>query len=175
MRTVLAVTAAVALALPAAHAFDMPETKVTMEQCLKAALAVRAGDVRKLELEIEDGKAIYEFAIRTKPGEIWELECDAMTGEIIEVERNSSPNDPAWEKNAKLLAKQASDIAVKAHPGKVKGTEREILGDGRAMWEVEIIDASGKEIEVHVDAKTGEILSVEHEADEQTIYRIGTK
>jgi uncharacterized membrane protein YkoI len=43
------------------------------------------------------------------------------------------------------------------------------------VWEVEIIDAAGKEIEVHVDAQTGEILSVEHEADEKTIYTIGAK
>src|SRR5512139_2784127 len=146
-----------------------------MEQCLKAALAVRDGQVRQLQLEIEDGKPVYEFAIRTKPGDTWELECDATTGEIVAVERNSSPNDPAWEKSAKLLAKQATDIALKAHPGKAKGTEREILGDGRPVWEVEIIDAAGKEIEVHVDAQTGEILSVEHEADEKTIYTIGAK
>lgn len=175
MRSFLAASAVAVAALPAAYAFDMPETKVTMEQCLKAALAVREGEVRQLELEIEDGKPIYEFAIRTKHGETWELECDAATGEIIEVERNSSPNDPAWANSAKLLSKQASEIAVKAHPGKVKGTEREILGDGRPMWEVEIIDAAGKEIEVHVDARTGEILSVEHEADETTIYTIGAK
>jgi uncharacterized membrane protein YkoI len=175
MRSILVTTAVIVATLPAASAFDMPETKVTMEQCLKAALAMRSGEVRKLELEVEDGKPLYEFAIRTKPGETWELECDAATGEIIEIERNSSPNDPAWEKEAKLLSKQASDIAVKAHPGKVKGTEREIRGDGRPMWEVEIIDASGKEIEVHVDAQTGEILSVEHEADETTIYTIGAK
>jgi uncharacterized membrane protein YkoI len=175
MRFILAATAAAVAMLPTAKAFDMPETKVTMEQCLKAALAVRTGEVRKLQLEVEDGKPIYEFAIRTKQGETWELECDAATGEIVEVERNSSPNDPVWEKNAKLLAKQATDIAVKAHPGKVKGTEREILGDGRPVWEVEIIDGSGKEIEVHVDARTGEILSVEHEADEETIYTIGHK
>jgi uncharacterized membrane protein YkoI len=175
MRLFLAASAVAVVTLPAAHAFDMPETKVSMEQCLKAALAVRDGDVRRLQLEVEDGKPIYEFAIRVKSGETWELECDAATGEIVEVERNSSPNDPVWTKSAKLLSKQASDIAVKAHPGKVKGTEREILGDGRPMWEVEIMDASGKEIEVHVDARTGEILSVEHEADEKTIYTIGTK
>lgn len=172
---VAASIAAVAVTLPTARAFDMPETKVTMEQCLKAALAVKSGDVRKLELELEDGKVVYEFDIRTKEGFTWELECDAMTGDIVETERDSSPNDPEWKKSAKLLAKQASDIAVKAHPGKVKGTEREIWGDGRAIWEVEIIDAAGKELEVHVDARSGEILSTEHESAEKRFYRIGTK
>jgi uncharacterized membrane protein YkoI len=175
MRSILAATAAAVVTLPTAHAFDMPETKVTMEQCLSAALAAQAGVVRKLQLEIEDGKPVYEFAIRNKQGETWELECDATTGEIVEAERDSSPDDPVWKKNAKLLPKQATEIAVKANPGKVKGTEREIWGNGRAVWEVEIVDAAGKEIEVHVDAQTGEILSVEHEADETTVYTIGAK
>jgi uncharacterized membrane protein YkoI len=160
---------------PAVWAFDMPETKVSMETCMKAALGVRSGHVKRLQLETEDGKVVYEFSIRTDEGYVWELECDATTGEIIDVERNSSPNDAVWKRNAKLLAKQARDIALQAHPGKAKGEEREVRGDGRVMWEVEIIGADGREIEVHVDAVSGEILSTEHEAEQKTFYTIGSK
>lgn len=174
-RTRTTVFVAAVLLAPSVYALDMPETKVSMETCMKAALAAKPGKVKKVELEIEEGKALYEFVIKADGGGTWEIECDAMTGQVTETERDAGPSDPVWKAGAKITAKQAEAAALKAHPGKVKGTEREVHGDNKAVWEVEIMDAGGKEIEVHVDAATGEIISAEHESDEKTVYSIGSK
>ncbi len=69
---------------PAAFAADKHTGK--LETCLKAALAKYPGDIQTLEAEIEKGKAIYEFDIRTKDGKEMEVECDAKSGKITEAE-----------------------------------------------------------------------------------------
>lgn len=62
--------AAAVLAMPAA-AIDMPETKVSMETCMTAALAQVDGKVSGVKLEIEDGKPLYEFKIKTPGRQTW--------------------------------------------------------------------------------------------------------
>jgi uncharacterized membrane protein YkoI len=73
--------AVLALAVSGANAFDLPETEVTLEQRLQAAVAIKSGDVRKVELEVEDGRAIYQEL---------EVHVDACTAEILSSERESN-------------------------------------------------------------------------------------
>ena len=160
-----------AFAAPA-YAFDMPDTKVSMETCLKAAVAKAPGEVRKLKLEIEAGKPLYEFKIVGEDKHSWEIECDAATGELTEVERKADRNDTQFNAGAKVVESAARKIALKAHPGKVTSSERE-MQNGRAVYEIEIAAADGKELEVKVDAGTGDILGVETESEEKTVYEIG--
>ena len=162
---------ALAFALPAS-ALDMPETKVTMETCMSAALTKVDGKVSSMKLEIEDGKPLYEFEIKTSNRQTWELECDAMTGEIVETSRTADRNDKEFKAAAKVLEKDARKMALEKYPGKVTSSELEIA-EGRAVYEVEIDAADGRKLEVEVDAATGEIGKTEVESEERTIYEIG--
>lgn len=163
--------AATALSLPVL-AFDMPETKVSMETCLSAVLAEVPGKVSVLKLEVEGGRPLYEFKIRTEDRATWELECDAMTGEIVDKSRTADRNDREFKAAAKIIERDARRIALERHPGKISASELEIA-DGRPLYEVEITTADGRELEVRVDAVTGEIVSTDIESEERTIYEIG--
>lgn len=155
-----------------AYALDMPETKVSMETCLKAVNAKVAGDIKHLKLEVEGGKPFYEFKVAGEGKRVWEIECDATTGELNEVERKADRNDPEFNAAAKIVESEARKTALKEHPGKVTESERGFL-NGSAVYEIEIATADGKELEVTVDAATGKVIGVETESDEKTVYEIG--
>lgn len=59
-------------------------------------------------------------------------------------------------------AQQALVIAQQQVPGRVMETELE-NEDGKAVWEVEIVDANQQEWEISIDAQTGVILSKEQD------------
>lgn len=65
-----------------------------------------------------------------------------------------------------VTQQQAVDIALAAVPGTVTGTELDDE-DGTALWEVEIVDGSGAEIDVEIDANTAEILQQEADQDDE--------
>jgi uncharacterized membrane protein YkoI len=156
-----------------ASAFEMPETKVSMESCLQAALAAKPGEVRHLKLEVEDGRPFYEFTIRTAARQTWEIECDATTSEIAELSRTADRNDAEFKAAARLIEREARQAALAKYPGKVSESELQIDGSGRALYEITIEDSSGREMEVAVDAATGAIVHAEDESAERTIYEVG--
>jgi uncharacterized membrane protein YkoI len=90
---------------------------------------------------------------------------------------------PAWsdkkgkheeEENVANLVKDAKitvDEAIKKATEKVTGgtvveAELEKKHD-KTIWEVEIVGADGKVMEVHLDAGTGEVIDVEAKADKK--------
>lgn len=149
--------------------FKMPKTKVSMETCLKAALTKQPGTVVKLEFKIERGAPTYEFDIESKDGKAWDIECDANTGKITEVEQEvRNVDDPAFKPKMKVGEAEARKIALKAYPGEIKEAEYEIEPNGDASYEFDIITKDGKEMKVEVDASTGRIVEVSEE-----IYQIG--
>ncbi|MCC7253891.1 MAG: PepSY domain-containing protein [Hyphomicrobium sp.] len=46
-------------------------------------------------------------------------------------------------------------------PGTILGVELEVEDDGRIVYEFDVIDSSGRLMEVEVDAATGDILKIE--------------
>jgi uncharacterized membrane protein YkoI len=153
-----------------AEKFKMPKTKVSMEQCLEAALAKKDGEVVKLEFKTERGTPTYEFEIAGKDGKSWEYECGANTGKITEEEQEvDSPDDPLFKAKMKVGEEEAKKIALEKHPGEIVETEYEIESNGDASYEFDIKTADGKEVKMEVDATTGKIV----EDDEEEIYQIG--
>ena len=140
-----------------------------LETCMKAALAKHAGFVQTLEAEIEKGKAIYEFDIRTADGKEFEVECNAKSGKITEVEEEVTAEDPRFKAKAKISLEDAKKAALAIHAGEVLETEFAIEADGGASYEFDIKTASGKEMEVEIDAETGKL----EEDPEEEIYQIG--
>jgi len=54
---------------------------------LAAAEATRPGRVIEIELERDDGRWIYELELVSPDGFLYEMEIDAASGTILEVER----------------------------------------------------------------------------------------
>ena len=64
-----------------------------------------------------------------------------------------------------LTAEQVMAIALAEVPGEVKEMELE-TEDNMQVWEVEILAANGTEMEVEINAETGDILEIEAEDDD---------
>jgi hypothetical protein len=62
---------------------DAKRVKITIEEARAIALKRVAGTVVEEELEKEKGKIQYSFDIRDGGGKVWDVEIDAITGEIL--------------------------------------------------------------------------------------------
>ncbi len=67
-------------ALQAGEILPLPEI-------LAAAAAARPGRVIALELEREDGRWLYELELVTPEGRLYEMEIDAASATVLELER----------------------------------------------------------------------------------------
>jgi uncharacterized membrane protein YkoI len=54
---------------------------------LAAAEATRPGRVIEVELERDDGRWIYELELVSPEGRLYEMEIDAASGTVLEIER----------------------------------------------------------------------------------------
>jgi uncharacterized membrane protein YkoI len=134
------------------------------EHCLQAVLKQQPGQVVKVELKLENGRAVYEFDIRGIDGNDWDLECVKASGEIVEVEQEvDHPNHPLFKTNVKVNEREARQIALARFPGKIIEIEYEIEADGRSSYEFDIDTVDGTEIKLEVDATSGEIVEVNEE------------
>lgn len=142
---------------------------VKVEQCLDQAYDTIPGHARKLEFKIEGDDPIYEFDIESvKDGFIYNVECNAEEGLIVEIEKEVDENDPVFKKKAKISMDEAKSIALEIHPGRIVAEEREIGMDGSATYEFDIQTIAGYEIKVDVNAVNGEIEEANFE-----LYEIG--
>ena len=58
-----------------------------LAEILTVAEATRPGRVIEVELERDDGRWIYELELVSPGGRLYEMEIDAATGTVLEVER----------------------------------------------------------------------------------------
>ena len=148
---------------------SMPHTKVSMEECLSAALEGYPGKVKEVEFGLEDGVPHYEFEILTADGRETEVECSAMTGKIVEVEwENENMDLDAFLETSKVSPSQARKIALRRVPGKVTKMDLETTSTGVMSYEFEIRTRDGKDVDVEVDAMSGDVLEVEID-----VYEVG--
>src|SRR5450830_53020 len=153
----------------ATPAFAAEKFTGKLETALKAALAKYPGDVISLEAELDKGKAIYEFDIKGADGKETEVEVEANTGKIIEVNLEvADANDPAFKAKAKITLEEAKKIALALHAGEVVESEFKIEADGDPSYEFDIKSKNGKEWEVEVDAVTGKVVG-----NQEEVYQIG--
>lgn len=57
-----------------------------LEQIIDLAMAVKQGQILETDLELDDGRYVYELEILDANGQVWEVELDAQTGELVELE-----------------------------------------------------------------------------------------
>lgn len=58
-----------------------------LSDILTVAEAARPGRIIELELDRDDGRWIYELELVSPEGRLYEMEIDAATGAILEIER----------------------------------------------------------------------------------------
>jgi len=135
---------------------------------MKAALKKHPGEVLSVEAEIEKGRgAIYEFDIKGADGKEWEVECEAKSGKVYEEEVDVDASNDEFKSKAKVTLEDAKKAALAKFAGEVISIEYE-LENGNPVYEFDIKTASGKEMEVEVDAVTGKVGEAEEE-----VYEIG--
>ena len=150
----------------------------------RIALVRVHGKIASVELEREQGTLIYSFDIKV-PGKegIQEVHVDANTGAVLKMEHESAEDEASEaseegepgavtvsEEERGLLAQATvrSDSAMKIARARVPNgriTKAEIENeDGKLVYSF-ILKVPGKAgvEEVNVDAKTGAVISVEHE------------
>jgi uncharacterized membrane protein YkoI len=165
----LATAALLAAASQVSAMEPMPPTRVSMEECLSVALERYPGKVKELEFGLEDGVPHYEFEILTADGRETEVECSAMTGEIVEVEwENENMDLDAFLEISKVSPAQARKIALRRVPGKVTKMDLETNSMGVMSYEFEIRTRDGEDVDVEVDAMSGNVIEVETE-----VYEVG--
>ena len=58
-----------------------------LETILERVRAQRPGRILEVELEEEDRRYVYEIELLDESGQVWELKMNAVTGEILEQEK----------------------------------------------------------------------------------------
>jgi uncharacterized membrane protein YkoI len=152
---------AIGLAVPATVSLAATQS---IETCIAAIQKQKPGELVKLEKLNASGKSLYEFEIKDSNGNEWEFMCDAETGKITETESEAeSADSEAFKKNMKISEKEASAIALKAHPGKIVEVEYEVESNGDASYEFDIVSDKGVETKVEVNAANGKIIETSTE------------
>lgn len=163
LRTPLAIALTLGLA-SSALAIEVPARfQVDYKRCEKVVLDQHPGKIVKVELKREKGRHVFEFDVEGND-KTWDVECDARSGKIIEVEQEvAGPDSPLFKEKARITLEQARAIALKKYPGTIVETEYEIESDGSASYEFDIARKNGKEIKVEVDATSGRIVEANRE------------
>ncbi|MBL26453.1 MAG: peptidase [Rhodospirillaceae bacterium] len=165
---------ALVVGVGSAQARDVDEIgrkMVRMETCLAAALEVRPGEARKLEFKSEEGIPVYEFDILNGDGVTWNVECDATTGLVSEMEREVSVDDPMFTAKMKIDEATAKQTVLDIYPGaSIEAHEYVIEQDGSAAYEFDVSMPKGREMKIEVDATTGEVTESNFE-----LWEIGSE
>lgn len=66
------------------------EAQITSDQAQQVALQQVPGVVEKSELERKNGKAVYEFQIRSSNGDRNEVQISAVNGQVMEVQKKEN-------------------------------------------------------------------------------------
>jgi len=152
---------------------------ITEEQAKEIALEkVGGGKVKKIKLDDEDNKVVYEIKVLHE-NKKYEMNVDAMSGEITEFEyesfdkkdkfKDKDKKDKDFSKydkkdKLKITEEQAKETALKeTNGGEVIEVELD-YENGKPVYEIKIINGQN-EYEIDVDGKTGKIISFENDND----------
>ncbi len=135
------------------------EAKITMAQARKVALGRVNGTVERAKLEREKGKLLFEFEIHNSTNAEAEIHVDAITGEIFGVkeEGGGSAKEKAMFDQIKVSMDEAEQTALNKVSGGATVEAKIERESGKILYEFEIITADGVEVNVHVDAISGEV------------------
>lgn len=122
----------------------------------KAMEVARKGTIVSIELEEEDGKAVFSVDI-AQDRKTLEILLDAGTGELVEKTIEDDDQESVADA-CKIPLGRAIELALEKVAGRAYAAEAEIE-EGKPVLEVKIL-GDGKVHKVKVDAVTGAVLKV---------------
>ncbi|WP_340141630.1 PepSY domain-containing protein [Priestia sp. D3YE.R1] len=139
----------------------------TIEEAKAKDIALQktdGGDITNIQLAVDDGVKQYEVDI-TKGNKEYDVGIDSSSGKIIEFDEDQKDDEDEKEENLQnaspaISLDQAIKTALKSAKGTVNETDLDQEND-RLVYEIEIDTADKREATVSVDAKNGEVISVE--------------
>ncbi|MGN2274863.1 PepSY domain-containing protein [Priestia megaterium] len=139
----------------------------TIEEAKAKDIALQktdGGDITNIQLAVDDGVKQYEVDI-TKGNKEYDVDIDSSSGKIIEFDEDQKDDEDEKEENLQnasptISLDQAIKTALKSAKGTVNETDLDQEND-RLVYEIEIDTAAKREATVSVDAKNGEVISVE--------------
>lgn len=139
----------------------------TIEEAKAKDIALQktdGGDITNIQLAVDDGVKQYEVDI-TKGNKEYDVDIDSSSGKIIEFDEDQKDDEDEKEENLQNASPAISlDQAIKTALKSAKGTVNETDLDqenNRLVYEIEIDTADQREATVSVDAKNGDVISVE--------------
>ncbi len=132
--------------------------QISMMEALKIATELVPGRVVEAEFEDEEDIAFYEIEIISSDGIIVEVQVDANSGQII---RQAREGEVAY-----ITVEEAINTATEFlswHAVEVELEEE----DGRAVYEIKLVNIIGDEQEVEIDALSGKVLEPEPKKSEK--------
>lgn len=139
----------------------------TIEEAKAKDIALQktdGGDITNIQLAIDDGVKQYEVDV-TKGNKEYDVDIDSSSGKIIEFDEEQKDDEDEKEEELQNISPAISlDQAIKTALKSAKGTVNETDLDqenNRLVYEIEIDTADKREATVSVDAKNGDVISVE--------------
>lgn len=134
------------------------------DEAIETAQAVNSGNVVSLEYDTQNNQAVYNIETIDAEGIVTEVEILAMSGTTVKTERDSRKDDDADViATATITQKEAITTALaQAENSRFKSSELDASWN-EPVYKVDIVDGSGNEQEVVINAKTGEVTAVRNE------------
>ncbi len=129
-------------------------------QCQASVQRTFPGKVETISAKQEDGQLVYEFAGTAADGSKWRAECNSISMQVTETEREVAATDAVFAGKVKIDEATARRMSVSAFPGEVVATRYIVESDGAAVYEFDIATAQGVVIRIEVDAASGALVEV---------------
>lgn len=137
-----------------------PQPKISEQKAKQIASNDTNGRVEGIQLDVEDGQPVYRIDVRLKNQKAT-LVIDGNTGETLSYAKHPKPNEPG---ETKVSVEEAKHIATSKVEGEVEDVELEER-DGAHVYKVEI-ESGDQDVDVFIQAYTGDILYVTYEDDD---------
>lgn len=150
------------------------EDRVAVDREEAAALATEQarGTVVSAALDRDDGREVWEVVVEDGDGRRTEVELDATSGELLDLDSEDDDVDDADDLTAEEAAVLEDEVGVsragaeRIATEQVAGTVRVVRldgEDGRVVWEVVVEGDDGVLTEVQLDAATGDVLELDRD------------
>src|SRR5699024_10023580 len=134
----------------------------TIEDAIKKAQSNFDGQLTDIGLERENNKWVYKIELESDSEE-YDVSYDVNTLDIIEEEKDSE-NDDEYNEYFKYEDLITFDEAITTAKSEVDGKATEIstdFDDGVLYYEVSIQNQNGEDVDVIIDAKSGETVEID--------------
>lgn len=134
----------------------------TIEDAIKKAQSNFDGQLTDIGLERENNKWVYKIELESDSEE-YDVSYDVNTLDIIEEEKDSE-NDDKYNEYFKYEDLITFDEAITTAKSEVNGKATEIstdFDDGVLYYEVSIQNQNGEDVDVIIDAKSGETVEID--------------